>query len=484
MFWVETVSSPRGEVKFGQMRNGLNKISVITGPNGSGKTELLATLARCFSSLTSGRSGPGVSINWRHDGVAYSSKSSKYPPLPSRVIAQTFSPFSRFASPHHARLSLTKIYAEAAENESNYRCVGIHQGTRYIGGALSKRVLEQGIYQLTEAPMHTRALGKVLVALGFRERIDFRYRGTQTARELFKAFRDDALDAYLTSISPPHRLASNELSKEVRRTGVDSLAYLLHNALGLLGDYPDKGVFEFTFDFDDGRASEDFARMQALVLLRRLDVLRLERCSLSPLWGEKSIDLAKASSGQQQMLCSMFGLLSELRDGSIVLIDEPELSLHPTWQMDFLDRLSSILEQFKGCHVIVATHSPLIAQNALMTGIEVLQMQPPGDRSSANLTYQQDADTSVEETLLDIFGTPVPGSVYLANQIFEIVTEGERGSKDAREKALAQLKRLRLLYVKRNDGLNSGRELEIIRTATRLLLQSDDAPDEELSNGK
>jgi len=256
----------------------------------------------------------------------------------------------------------------------------------------------------------------------------------------------------------------------------------LASVLGLLGDYPDRGVFEFTFDFEAGRASEDFAKMQALVLLRRLDVLRLERCLLSPSQGEKSIDLAEASSGQQQMLCSMFGLLSELRDNSIVLIDEPELSLHPTWQMDFLGRLGSILEHFNGCHVILATHSPLIAQSALMSEIEVLRMRPTSDDSPTGLTHQQDPDTSVEETLLDVFGTPVPGSVYLANQIFEMVTEGECGDKQAREEVVTRLDRLKQMYVGREGRISNGRDLEIIERAKRLLSLPDEMTDMDLSD--
>ncbi|WP_321854650.1 ATP-binding protein [Paraburkholderia tropica] len=467
MFQVDTVSSPRGELKFSRLRNGQNKISIITGPNGSGKTELLATLGRRFSSPPVGGLGRGVSIKWRKNGIAYSSTESGSKSLPSRVIAQTFSPFSRFASPRDTPLSLTKIYAESAEQESNYRCVGIHRHTRYISGKLSKQVLERGIYQLTEAPMHTRALGKVIRALGFRERIDFRYRGLQTANELFKAFYHGQLEAYLTDMSEPWK--RNELSKEARRTGVAALTPLLQSVLGLLGEYPDRGVFEFTFDFEAGKASEDFARMQALVLLRRLDAMRLERCSFSPIDGATSIDLAEASSGQQQMLCSMFGLFSELRDNSIVLIDEPELSLHPTWQMDFLHRLGSVLEQFSGCHVILATHSPLIAQSALINGIEVLRMGPPNDVKTAGPIYQQDADTSVEGTLLDVFGTPISGSVYLANEIFKLVASAEAGNSTTRDADLFRLRQLEVLYANAGTAASRQGDLEIIQKALRLV---------------
>ncbi|WP_084598415.1 AAA family ATPase [Paraburkholderia atlantica] len=483
MFRVEAVSSPRGDLKFGRKRNGQNKICVLTGPNGSGKTELLTTLARWFSSPNIGGLQQGVSIRWYKDGTAYVSEDHDVRHGPTRVIAQTFSPFSRFSAPHGTHLSLTKIYAEAIEEHSNYRCVGIHRRTHNIGGALSKRVLEQGIFHLTEAPVHARNLGKVLRALGFRERLDFRYRGSATAKALFNAFHRDELQTYISYMLPHDGGRANaELRKELRRTGSAPLVQLLHGALELLGEYPDKGAFEFSFDFEAGRASEDFAKMQALVLLRRLDVLGLERCSLSPLWGQKSIDLAEASSGQQQMLCSMFGLSSELRDNSLVLIDEPELSLHPTWQMAFLDRLNAILDQFDGCHVILATHSPLIAQGALMNDIEVLQMQSPFDGSTADASLQHNSDASVEETLLDIFGTPVPGSVYLANQIFAIVTEGESGGQQKREIALSHLDRLRRLYSRGENGSSNRHDLEIIQKATRLLLQPDVTPDEDLSD--
>lgn len=45
----------------------------------------------------------------------------------------------------------------------------------------------------------------------------------------------------------------------------------------------------------------------------------------------------------------------------IVLIDEIDLHLHPRWQMDILDKLSS---QFKNCQFIVTTHSPLVITTA------------------------------------------------------------------------------------------------------------------------
>jgi predicted ATP-dependent endonuclease of OLD family len=47
-----------------------------------------------------------------------------------------------------------------------------------------------------------------------------------------------------------------------------------------------------------------------------------------------------------------------MSDQDIVLIDEPEISLHIDWQVKLL---SSIAEQLNGKQIITCTHSPVIA---------------------------------------------------------------------------------------------------------------------------
>lgn len=43
----------------------------------------------------------------------------------------------------------------------------------------------------------------------------------------------------------------------------------------------------------------------------------------------------------------------------MILIDEPELSLHVAWQKKFIDDLFNIIKN-KKINVIIATHSPYI----------------------------------------------------------------------------------------------------------------------------
>jgi len=475
MFQIKSVWSPRCELHFGQRNQGDNQVSVITGPNGSGKTEILTTLANWFRNQDHRPSSGKASVHWVFRG------SSNFG-SPSRVIAQTFSPFSRFAAPQNLNLTLTDIYADDARQAGVYRSVGINRMTRSMASTLSKRTLEHGIFRLTESPEHARTLGHVLYELGFLDRISLSYRQHMSGLHAYQAFSRGRLHEFVSKVAPEEaRRVVSPLVREVQREGIDDVTRLLENAFDLLHEHMQKSAFQFTFDFAHGRASEDFAVLQALTLLRRLNLLRLNSCKVTSINGSKELDLADASSGQQQMLCSLVGLLSELRDDSLVLIDEPELSLHPNWQMAFLERLKIVLKQVEGCHIILATHSPLIVQSALLENLEVIQLRPDAEGAPADVRRQNGEHASVESTLLDVFGTPVAESVYLANEVFDIVMDAESGGATSREAARSRLERLRRLYNRQEARTNLG-DLNIIEKALQLVSASGDG--EAVSDGE
>jgi predicted ATP-binding protein involved in virulence len=70
-----------------------------------------------------------------------------------------------------------------------------------------------------------------------------------------------------------------------------------------------------------------------------------------------NVPLDKLSSGEQHQLVLFFELLFELRENALILIDEPELSLHVAWQKKFIADLHRIIALNK-FDVILATHSP------------------------------------------------------------------------------------------------------------------------------
>ena len=74
---------------------------------------------------------------------------------------------------------------------------------------------------------------------------------------------------------------------------------------------------------------------------------------------QKEIPVEKLSSGEQHQLLLIFKLIFETSKNSLILIDEPELSLHVYWQKRFMDDLMDII-QLNSFDVMLATHSPKI----------------------------------------------------------------------------------------------------------------------------
>ena len=74
------------------------------------------------------------------------------------------------------------------------------------------------------------------------------------------------------------------------------------------------------------------------------------------------IDLLLLSSGEQHELILMHELLFDIEHGTLLLIDEPELSMHPTWQLEVLPEMLKIALLSK-LDIVLATHSPYIAEH-------------------------------------------------------------------------------------------------------------------------
>ena len=134
------------------------------------------------------------------------------------------------------------------------------------------------------------------------------------------------------------------------------------------------------FKEDDARALkvyfEDFERKynQYKALIEKLDMykkmvnerFRFKNMQISSEYGIKILDknnniikLRSLSSGEKETLVLFFRLLFKVNDSSLLLVDEPEISLHIAWQRMFAEDIKTIMN-LKGLKVIVATHSAQI----------------------------------------------------------------------------------------------------------------------------
>jgi predicted ATP-binding protein involved in virulence len=66
----------------------------------------------------------------------------------------------------------------------------------------------------------------------------------------------------------------------------------------------------------------------------------------------------------------LYELLFKTMPNALVLIDEPELSLHVAWQVEFLKDLTRVVK-LAAFDVILATHSPQIINDRWDLAVEL-----------------------------------------------------------------------------------------------------------------
>ncbi len=136
---------------------------------------------------------------------------------------------------------------------------------------------------------------------------------------------------------------------------------------------------------------EDLARkielFQAIInsrfLYKRLAISRRHGLVFTTSGGEP-LALSALSSGEQQELVLLYELLFRLEPDSLVLIDEPELSLHVAWQKKFLEDLEEITE-LTSFDVLIATHSPQIIHKRWDLTVELASPRVEAEVEAASL---------------------------------------------------------------------------------------------------
>jgi len=110
--------------------------------------------------------------------------------------------------------------------------------------------------------------------------------------------------------------------------------------------------------FDDLKQKIDlFQRICNDLFLRLMMEVRSDKGFNLIFDGKESIPPDHLSSGEQNQIVLYYDLIFQSDPGTLVLIDEPEISLHIVWQRQFITYLNDILA-ITGSDFVLATHSP------------------------------------------------------------------------------------------------------------------------------
>ncbi|RSC25922.1 ATP-binding protein [Pseudomonas putida] len=414
-----------------------NIYTVVVGKNGVGKSRLLSRIAK--------------------ERIRYYPFDPDYQHyrdienLP-KVIAVSTSPFDKFPSNRRSVRSL--------DVDSNYRYVGI-RGEGPFGASSAVSLLSsaaKGWLEKIARFDNTANLIAVFKSLDFEPYAEFVFKpgyiGTPKSKDFSEDLLGDVFYQEIERLRVRHGVSLDErylaqladCSPEQRRDIYDAMGEISHfesqrKVVTLEVDFT-------TGEFHTGAHHSSRALPKAILTLLSAGLMRLMDIRLvKKNYGMMS--LKRASSGEQCLLVMMLGIAGHITNNSLILIDEPEISLHPKWQEEFILMLTRIFMSYSGCQFIIATHSPQIISRLPISGCYVASLSDNSIRRSEEFSKR-----SADYQLAELFDAPGVMNEYIARLAFNLLSRVKAAKRVSKEnwRELEQLKNLSF-NVERTDPI-------------------------------
>ena len=149
----------------------------------------------------------------------------------------------------------------------------------------------------------------------------------------------------------------------------------------------------------------------------------------------EEFDINDLSSGEKQLFLRTLSIKMLEPKNSIILIDEPELSLHPKWQQRIIEVYKKIGENNQ---IIIATHSPHILGSVSSENIFILYREENGkiDAKTGDELYSSYGQP-IDRVLKDIMGLEsirTPKIEKDLEELRKLVDEDKYDTKEFKEK--------------------------------------------------
>lgn len=374
-----------------------HRFTVILGPNGTGKSQLLRSIAE------------------RHRARSSKSEIHALEPFPDTHSGNAPSTLLVLSN------MVTDVFVNTSRRRDSYRYLGLRQASNNTSTGALRDVTSAAILQCFVHADGSHRLRPVLEAIGGDqffvsfERTRARPKLAQGESELVNKF-----------------LAGLELDD--RRSHYTSGEALLTELRDFDASVPHSGE---VFDFDAPELVSFWSiaarfQLEAMDMIRVLRRLGFANVRVHVQLGNRLVDLDTLSTGQLLLLSTFARVAAHVGPGSLVIIDEPEAGLHPNWQSAWIPLMRATIPTEYGCHLFIATHSPYLVSDA----DDVLV---PGEEWGTFVQFDEPYQgRSVENILYRVFGARIAGNLMVEDDLRTLV---QFISRDSPVPSATQLKR-------------------------------------------
>ena len=433
-FWVEELIllTPQGKAtrlpiaSFG-CQDKVSLYSVIIGCNGVGKSTLLKEMVDFFVDLhayinnfkqkmSSANKARLKGVKYHIDGVCcevirigrtfltkiddrfLASKKLRVP----TIVACNFGAFDKFPVQKVNGSSQTRY------DVPYYKYVGAHvNGNMISSSAIAFRLL----FALKENmdDRQRQNLSSILDFIGYDHTITLNYSIVLKSKK-----NGSVYDHVLQHVQKDKEYS--KLTSEQRSNKVRELYDFYKNK-----EFAKQPTYNYDIDIDQNSlaANED---LNYIYKLKQYDLVQ----AASVVFYKNGTQIAseEMSSGEFAMLSMVLSISTASSDShTLILIDEPELSLHPNWQMTIIDNLDRALKD-QVCHLLIATHSHMLVSDLPTNRSSVSQWEKDDDGNLiANRIEENTYGWSAEEVLLKVFKTATDRNRYFGERIAKLLEQ-------------------------------------------------------------
>ena len=407
-------------------------ITLVIGANATGKSRLLRIIVETINDLYKLKNENntlfsfkgGYKLVFKYKKSIFSVENNKYEliikknnrkinisklELPEKLIAQSYSINDRF--PHqinnysNLRITPTGSTLKSRYNNSMYEYLGIRTFNNMASatGHITRTI--DILFNAFSIGSVNKSISYVFDALNFRPNLSIEYRfksyssliGNDKLTEKYLKNFIDNLDEKKVGFSYKNfkdLLKNKTLLKELVEYA-EELRERRNKRIPLI----------FDLDFTDINSFDSFiSEYRMLDLLRKLNLVSYGEIIVYRKDGSR-FDINKGSSGEINIFTSLISLACVIEDNSLILIDEPEISLHPNWQMKYLNLVYSIFHsRYTNSHFIICTHSHFLVSDLKPESSYLLTLKNDDDFNLKVDTIPKSTfGWSAEEVLYTVF---------------------------------------------------------------------------------
>lgn len=181
----------------------------------------------------------------------------------------------------------------------------------------------------------------------------------------------------------------------------------------------------YVLEYDIIDNDEIIQDAEAIDLLSKLDILTFP--SIKVYKDYENYNFMDSSSGETNLLCQFIGILSAIQENSLVIIDEPENSAHPNWQINYIGWLKEIFSQYNSCHFVLATHSHFILTDLQENNSTIIALEKSNGKLENIAENLNTFCWSVDDILYNVFHVRNTRNYAFETDIYELLNLVSRG---------------------------------------------------------